>query len=86
MSDDRKTLFHSSASYRKSSNQLRHLLLTTAFASTDNGLCSFILKSLRLLWYASTAGRTLSNQGLTLVHFSAQPEPFLTQKHTLNTP
>ena len=24
-------------------------------------------------------------QGLTLVHFSAQPEPFLT-KHTLNTP
>jgi len=25
-------------------------------------------------------------QGLTLVHFSAQPEPLLTQKHTLNTP
>jgi len=25
-------------------------------------------------------------QGLTLVHFSAQPEPFLTQKHTSNTP
>jgi hypothetical protein len=25
-------------------------------------------------------------QGLTLVHFSAQLEPFLTQKHTLNTP
>jgi hypothetical protein len=25
-------------------------------------------------------------QGLTLVHFLAQPEPFLTQKHTLNTP
>jgi len=25
-------------------------------------------------------------QGLTLVHYSAQNEPFLTQKHTLNTP
>ncbi len=24
-------------------------------------------------------------QGLTLVHYSAQLEPFLTQKHTLNT-
>jgi hypothetical protein len=30
----------------------------------------------------STAG----GQGLTLVHFSAQLEPFLTQKHNLNTP
>ena len=30
-----------------------------------------------------------SRQGLTLVHFSAQPEPFLTHEttlHTLNTP
>ena len=27
-----------------------------------------------------------SRQGLTLVHFSAQLEPFLTQQHTLNTP
>jgi hypothetical protein len=25
-------------------------------------------------------------QGLTLVHYSAQVEPFLTQKHTLHTP
>ena len=25
-------------------------------------------------------------QGLTLVHFSAQPEPFLTQSHALDTP
>jgi hypothetical protein len=25
-------------------------------------------------------------QGLTLVHFSAQLEPILTQKHTKNTP
>ena len=25
-------------------------------------------------------------QGLTLVHLSAQPEPFLTQTHTLHTP
>jgi hypothetical protein len=25
-------------------------------------------------------------QGLTLVLFSARPEPFLTQKHTLNNP
>jgi len=25
-------------------------------------------------------------QGLTLVHFSAQPEPFLRQEHTLGTP
>jgi hypothetical protein len=25
-------------------------------------------------------------QGLTLVHYSAQLEPFLTQKYTLNTP
>ena len=29
---------------------------------------------------------TTRTQWLTLVHFSAQPEPFLTQKHTLNTP
>jgi len=27
-----------------------------------------------------------AGQGLTLVHFSAQPEPFLTHKHPLNTP
>jgi hypothetical protein len=27
-----------------------------------------------------------SNQGLTLVHFSAQPEPFLKQNITLHTP
>jgi len=27
-----------------------------------------------------------SSQGLTLVHYSAQCEPFLTQKHTLITP
>ena len=27
-----------------------------------------------------------SSQGLTLVHYSAQLEPFLTQKHTRNTP
>ena len=26
-----------------------------------------------------------TKQGLTLVHFSAQLEPFLTQKHTLST-
>jgi len=25
-------------------------------------------------------------QGRTLVHFSAQPEPFMKQKHTLHTP
>jgi len=34
----------------------------------------------------STAPHTTTNQGLTLVHYSAQLEPFLTQKHTLNTP
>jgi hypothetical protein len=27
-----------------------------------------------------------SGQGLTLVHFSAQPEPILTELHTLDTP
>jgi hypothetical protein len=27
-----------------------------------------------------------SGQGLTLVHFSAQPEPFLKQKITMHTP
>jgi len=27
-----------------------------------------------------------AGQGLTLVHYSAQLEPFLTQKQTLNTP
>ena len=26
-----------------------------------------------------------NKQGLTLVHFSAQPEPFLTRTHTLDT-
>ena len=29
---------------------------------------------------------TSEGQGLTLVYFSAQPEPFLTRKYTLNTP
>jgi hypothetical protein len=33
-----------------------------------------------------TSGVHPWNQGLTLVHHSAQLEPFLTQKHTLNTP
>jgi len=33
---------------------------------------------------ATICTRTPS-QGLTLVHFSAQPEPFLTPKHTQNT-
>jgi hypothetical protein len=27
-----------------------------------------------------------ARQGLTLAHYSAQLEPFLTQKHTFNTP
>jgi hypothetical protein len=37
---------------------------------------------------ASFTGCTMSAclPGLTLVHYSAQLEPFLTQKHTLNTP
>ena len=30
--------------------------------------------------------RQRRRQGLTLVHFSAQPEPFLTHKYTLTTP
>jgi len=30
--------------------------------------------------------RLYPRQGLTLVHFSAQPEPFLTQPYTLNIP
>jgi len=32
------------------------------------------------------SGMTTLAQGLTLVHFSAQPEPFLQQKHTLHIP
>ena len=32
------------------------------------------------------AAKAHPRQGLTLVHFSAQPEPFLTQKHTLLDP
>jgi hypothetical protein len=35
-------------------------------------------------WQCTTA--TAGDQGLTLVHFSAQPKPFLTEKHTLNIP
>jgi len=35
---------------------------------------------------SSPTWRYTSTQGLTLVHYSAQLEPFLTQKHTLNTP
>ena len=34
----------------------------------------------------STVGLVAQSQGLTLVHFSAQPKPFLTQTHTLHTP
>jgi hypothetical protein len=32
------------------------------------------------------AAVTVTGQGFTLVHYSAQLELFLTQKHTLNTP
>jgi len=32
------------------------------------------------------AGMPAHSQGLTLVHFSAQLERFLTQKHTVDTP
>jgi len=32
------------------------------------------------------AQHAAGDQGLTLVHFSAQPQPFLTQNYTLNTP
>jgi len=36
---------------------------------------------------AATAVQAVGlGQGLTLVHFSAQPEPFLTQKHTFKHP
>ena len=35
------------------------------------------------VWMETTAD---DGQGLTLVHFSPQPVPFLTQQHTLNTP
>jgi len=40
---------------------------------------------------AATVGATAvtllaRNQGLTLVHFSAQPEPFHHSKHTVNNP
>jgi hypothetical protein len=35
---------------------------------------------------ASSMPGLSSMQGLTLVHFSAQPEPFMTQTHTLHTP
>ena len=37
----------------------------------------------------STVSREMlaaGSQGLTLVHFSAQSEPFLTKKYSLNTP
>ena len=36
--------------------------------------------------YAKFPAGSASSQGLTLVHHSAQLEPFLTQKHTLCTP
>jgi hypothetical protein len=35
---------------------------------------------------AAARGRAPARQGLTLVHYSARLEPFLTQKHTRNTP
>jgi len=35
---------------------------------------------------AAAASTAAAGSGLTLVHFSAQLESFLTQKHTLNTP
>jgi hypothetical protein len=35
---------------------------------------------------ASDQAAVEQGQGLTLAHFSAQPEPFLAQKHTLNIP
>ena len=42
-------------------------------------------------WYRYSPGSVDSrlfttNQRLTLLHYSAQREPFLTQKHTRNTP
>jgi len=38
----------------------------------------------RLVW--SRIWSVISGQGPTLVHFSAQPKPCLTQQHTLHTP
>jgi len=34
----------------------------------------------------AVGGGAGAGQGLTLVHFSAQPELFLKQKHTVSTP
>jgi len=42
----------------------------------ERGACSGWQRALMLRWW---------RQGLTLVHYSAQLEPFLTQKHTLST-
>ena len=36
--------------------------------------------------HAELTALATDRQGLTLVHYSAQLEPFLTQKHTLNSP
>ena len=36
-------------------------------------------------WRRCSTRRGTRSQGLTLVHFSAQPEPFLAQKHPTHT-
>jgi hypothetical protein len=39
------------------------------------------------VFWGKVVGYTLGvGQGLTVVHFSARPEPCLIHKHTLNTP
>jgi len=45
--------------------------------------CRFVFASLS---NAVRVSGPPTGQGLTLVHFSAQLEPYVTQKHTLNTP
>ena len=44
------------------------------------------LTSVAVTTNTTTTANMTSRQGRTLVHYSAQLEPFLTPKHTLNTP
>ena len=66
--------------------QLSHTSLTLSLADSRSHITPHHQSCKRRCRCPAGRRSTRAWQGLTLVHYSAQLEPFLTQKHTLNTP
>jgi hypothetical protein len=74
--------------FKSKTNVIQRILNTHMLSRlASNGVATYIWQTLPASSHSNGDG-SLSmpwNQGLTLAHFSAQLEQFLTQKHTLNT-